>query len=104
MINEHIMSIEFGFNSFNATYDFNIKTRSSKEEIFMNWNVQDEWYNGKENTRYATSWTIICWALKKTLPNFWILIFASMLFVMHFLMIECSFDVIYLFIFVIYDV
>jgi hypothetical protein len=30
MINEHIMSIEFGFSSFNATYDFNIKTRSSK--------------------------------------------------------------------------
>jgi hypothetical protein len=36
MIDEHIMSIEFGFNSFDATYDFNTKTRSSKGKIFMN--------------------------------------------------------------------
>jgi len=36
MINEHIVSIEFGSNSFNATYDFNTKACSSKGKIFMN--------------------------------------------------------------------
>jgi hypothetical protein len=36
MIDEHIISIEFDFNSFNATFDFNTKTCSSKGEIFMN--------------------------------------------------------------------
>jgi hypothetical protein len=51
MINEHIISFEFGSNSLNATCDFNTKTYSSKGKIFMNWNVQNEWYNGKENTR-----------------------------------------------------
>ncbi len=49
MINEHIILVEFGSNSFNATCDFNIKTCSSKKEVFMNWNVQNEWYNGKES-------------------------------------------------------
>ncbi len=51
MIDKHIISIEFGSNSFNATYDFNTKARSSKGKIFMNWNVQNEWYNGKESTK-----------------------------------------------------
>ncbi len=51
MINEHIISIEFGSNSFNVTCDFKTKARSSKGEIFMNWNVWNEWYNGKESTR-----------------------------------------------------
>jgi hypothetical protein len=41
MIDEHIISIEFGSNSFNATYDFNNKSCFSKEKIFMNY-VQDE--------------------------------------------------------------
>jgi hypothetical protein len=36
MIIEHIISIEFGFISFNASYDFNIKVCYSKVEIFMN--------------------------------------------------------------------
>jgi hypothetical protein len=36
MINQHIISVEFGSNSFNVTCDFNTKTRSSKREIFMN--------------------------------------------------------------------
>jgi hypothetical protein len=36
MINEHIISIEFGSNSFNATCDFNTKVNSSKGEVFMN--------------------------------------------------------------------
>ncbi len=51
MIDEHIITIEFSSNSFNATYDFNTKTRFSKGKIFMNWNVRDEWYNDKESTR-----------------------------------------------------
>ncbi len=49
MINGHNISIEFGSNLLNSTRDFNTKTRYSK--LFMNWNVQDEWYNGKESTR-----------------------------------------------------
>ncbi len=36
MINEHIILVEFGFNSFNTTCDFNTKARSSKGEILMN--------------------------------------------------------------------
>jgi hypothetical protein len=36
MIDEHIMLVEFGSNSFNGTCDFNTKTHSSKGEIFMN--------------------------------------------------------------------
>jgi hypothetical protein len=36
MIDEHIILIEFGSNSFNATCDFNIKICSSKKKIFMN--------------------------------------------------------------------
>ncbi len=47
MIDEHIILVEFGFNSFNAICDFNTKVYSSKWEVFMNWNVQDEWYNDK---------------------------------------------------------
>jgi hypothetical protein len=39
MLDEHIIWIEFKSNSFNGTCDFNTKTRSSKGEIFMNWNV-----------------------------------------------------------------
>ncbi len=44
MIDEHIILVEFGSNSFNATCDFNIKVCYSKGKIFMNWNVWDEWY------------------------------------------------------------
>ncbi len=51
MIDEHIISIEFGSNSFNATCDFNTKVCSSKWKVFMNWNVRNEWYNDKESTR-----------------------------------------------------
>jgi hypothetical protein len=36
MINEHIISIEFSSNSFNATYDFNTKVNFSEREEFMN--------------------------------------------------------------------
>jgi len=36
MIDEHIISIELGSNSFNGTFDFNTKTCSSKGKIFMN--------------------------------------------------------------------
>jgi len=36
MINEHILLVEFGSNSFNATCDFNTKAHFSKEKIFMN--------------------------------------------------------------------
>jgi hypothetical protein len=51
MINEHIVLVEFGFNSFNVICDFNTKAHYLKTKIFMNQNVWDEWYNGKENTR-----------------------------------------------------
>jgi hypothetical protein len=44
MIDKHSILVEFGFNSFNATCDFNTKVRSSKGKVFVNWNVRDEWY------------------------------------------------------------
>ncbi len=48
MINEHIILFEFFSNSFNATCDLNTKSNSSKTKIFMNWNIWNEWYNGKK--------------------------------------------------------
>jgi hypothetical protein len=48
MINQHIIWVEFGSNSFNATCDFNTKAHYSNGELFMNWNVQNEWYNVKK--------------------------------------------------------
>jgi hypothetical protein len=51
MINEHIILVEFGSNSFNATCGFNTKTHSSNGKILLTWNVQNEWYNGKESIR-----------------------------------------------------
>jgi hypothetical protein len=36
MINEHIILVEFGFNSFHAMCEFNTKVHSSKGKIFMN--------------------------------------------------------------------
>jgi hypothetical protein len=36
MVYEHIIWIEFGSNSFNATCDFNTKSHFSKGKIFMN--------------------------------------------------------------------
>jgi len=46
----------------------------------------------------------ICWMFRKALPNFWILVFAYILFVIHLGMIKCSYDVIDLFIVVIHNV
>jgi len=97
MIDEHIISIEPSSNWFDATCDFNTKAHFSKREVLMNWNVQNQWYNNKEKKRLTKSWVTICWTLRKALFNFWILIFAFILFTMHFCMIECSYDVIYLF-------
>jgi hypothetical protein len=51
MIDKHIIWVELGCNSSNATCGFNTKTHCSKGEILMNWHVRDEWYSGKENTR-----------------------------------------------------
>jgi hypothetical protein len=48
MIDEHIILVESRSNSFNVTCGFNTKTHSSKGEVLMNWNVRDEWYNGKK--------------------------------------------------------
>jgi hypothetical protein len=36
MINEHIISVKFGSNSFHITCDFNTKALSLKGEVFMN--------------------------------------------------------------------
>jgi hypothetical protein len=36
MIDEHIILVELGFNSFNATCAFNTKAHSLKGEILMN--------------------------------------------------------------------
>jgi hypothetical protein len=42
-------------------------------------------------------------SVEKKLPNFWILIFAFILFTIQLCMIKCNYDVINLSIFVIYD-
>jgi hypothetical protein len=36
MIDEHIIPIEFGSNSFNANCDFNKKTHSLERKVFIN--------------------------------------------------------------------
>jgi hypothetical protein len=36
MIDEHIILVESGSNSFNATCGFNTKARSSKGQVLMN--------------------------------------------------------------------
>jgi hypothetical protein len=36
MTNKHNILVEFDSNSFNATYDFNKKSCTSKGEVFMN--------------------------------------------------------------------
>jgi hypothetical protein len=42
------------FNWFDATYGFNTKKTVLKIYKLMNWNVQDEQYNGKGNTRLTS--------------------------------------------------
>jgi hypothetical protein len=42
VIDKHIISIEFGSNSFNATCNFNTKAHFLEEKIFMNCNVRNE--------------------------------------------------------------
>jgi len=103
MIDEHIILVELGFYSFNVTCGFNTKTHFSKKEVLMNWNFGNDWYNDqKVQDKKVEQPFVECW--KQTLPNFWILLFAFKLFAIHFCRIEYNFDVIDLFIFVIYDV
>jgi hypothetical protein len=42
MIDGHVISIECNSNSFNATCGFNTKACSSKKNVLMNLNVQNE--------------------------------------------------------------
>jgi hypothetical protein len=42
MINGHVISIESNSNSFNVTCGFNTKAHSSKKDVLMNLNVQNE--------------------------------------------------------------
>jgi hypothetical protein len=51
MINDHNISIEFGFNWFHVACGFNTKMPYSKWKVLINLNAQDEWYNGKINTK-----------------------------------------------------
>jgi Fe2+ transport system protein B len=95
IISKHIISIEFGSHSFNGTCDINKKTHSLKEKIFMNWNVQDEWHNDKKTHKVSNKLSNRLLGIF----SFWILVFAFILFVMHFFMIECSYNVIDILIF-----
>jgi hypothetical protein len=81
MIDDHIISIGFGFNWFHIACGFNTKMHYSKRKVLINLNVQDEWYNGKNKQKKMSNWRINCWTLTLKLPNFWVLIF-----VMHFYM------------------
>ncbi len=51
MIDEHIIPIEFGSNSFNANCDFNTKAHSLWWKVFINWNVRNEWFNDKKKAQ-----------------------------------------------------
>ncbi len=42
MIDKHIISVEFGFNSFNATCNCNTKAHFLEKKILMNCNVRNE--------------------------------------------------------------
>lgn len=44
MINDHIISIEFGSNWFYIACGSNTRVHYSKWEVLINLNVQDEWY------------------------------------------------------------
>ncbi len=94
MIIKHIISIEFGSNSFNATCDINKKTHSLKEKYLWieMFKMNDIMVKKTQNT---TNWVTICWAY---------LIFEFLYLHLYylwciFLMIECSFDVIHIFVF-----
>jgi hypothetical protein len=50
MINEHIISIEFGSIDLMQPMILTQKHILQKEKMFINWNGRDEWYNVKENT------------------------------------------------------
>jgi hypothetical protein len=78
--------------------------RFSIGDVLTNLTIRNEWYKSKESTRRASNWTTIYWTLRNVLPNFWILVFAFILFAIHFCMIECNFDIINLFIYVVNDV
>lgn len=45
------MLVEFNSSWFNVDYGFKIKSQSLKRNVLMNLKVQDEWYNGKKNTK-----------------------------------------------------
>ncbi len=98
MIDEHIIPIE---NL--VLFDFMQLVILTQKHVLQNekyWWIgmlKYQWYNSKENKRLTKSWVTIYWTLGKTLFNFWIHIFAFILFTMHFCMMECSYDVIYLF-------
>ncbi len=46
----------------------------------MNLNALNAWYNGIDDTIYATSRVDICGALRKAFPIFWMQVCASIFF------------------------
>jgi hypothetical protein len=55
MIDEHIICIESKGSVFNDATFFNTNARSCNEDVLMNSNVLNAWYNGINNTIYEAT-------------------------------------------------
>ncbi len=60
MIEKHIISVESKGSIFSDATIFNTNVCSHNGDILMNLNVLDAWYNGIDNTMYATNCVDIC--------------------------------------------
>ncbi len=60
MIDGHIIYVKSKGSVFNDATFYNTNARSCNGDVSMNLNVLDAWYNGIENTIYATNCANIC--------------------------------------------
>jgi len=60
MIDEHIIFVKSKGNVFIDATFFNKNACSCNENLLMNLNVLDAWYNGIDNTIYVVSCVDIC--------------------------------------------
>ncbi len=79
----------------------NTKTCYYKGVVLINFNVQYEWYNGEKKHDNKLNNHLL--NIEKKVTIFFKKKIASILFVMHFCIIKCNFDVLNLFILITYD-
>jgi hypothetical protein len=60
MIDGHILFVEAKRSVFNDATFFNTNACSCNQDVLMNFNVLDAWYNGIDNTIYVASCVNIC--------------------------------------------